>query len=89
MDLIYCLAVANYILNRRSELKERLELKIYCPEVLGDNAWMWNDVAGVYFRVEMGIPCCLDENFSHYKFKKDQKSGIYYWCNMAGTPFPC
>lgn len=60
-------------LNRRRELKGRLELKIYCPEVLGDNAWVWNDAAGVYFRVEKGVPCSLDENFSHHKFKKEPK----------------
>lgn len=87
VDLTHCPAAANHILNRRPELKGRLELKIYCPEVLGDNAWVWNDAAGVYFRVEKGVPCYLDENFNHHKFKRDQKSGIYYWCNTAGTPF--
>lgn len=87
VDLSHYPAAANHILNRRPGLKGRLQLKIYCPEVLGDNAWVWNDAAGVYYRVEGGIPCYLDVNFNHHKFKKDQQNGIYYWCNTAGTPF--
>ncbi|KAJ8132608.1 hypothetical protein O1611_g1014 [Lasiodiplodia mahajangana] len=75
-----------HTLTQRPELRELLQVKIFCPAVLGD-PWTWHDEAYVFVRFEEGIPWYLDGGLKRHRFKWDAKNGLYYLYTASGSCF--
>ncbi|RMZ79363.1 hypothetical protein DV738_g3305, partial [Chaetothyriales sp. CBS 135597] len=69
-------AVRHFLL-KRPEIRQRLELKVNCPEVLG-SPWTWDGSAGVYWRSEGEKLRYLDQKLHQHEFEWDEKKSVYY-----------
>ncbi|RMD44829.1 hypothetical protein DV735_g425, partial [Chaetothyriales sp. CBS 134920] len=68
-------AVRHFLL-KRPEIRQRLELKVNCPEVLG-SPWTWDGSAGVYWRFEGEKLRYLDQKLHQHEFEWDEKKSVY------------
>ena len=78
VDLTSRKEAVQHILNRRPHVRGLLELKIVCPDVIG-NAWAWSEGARVYWRTETDQLRYLDSDFERHKFKWDERNGVWYF----------
>lgn len=77
LDLTSHEGAVQHILAQRPNARQSLELKIMCPSVLGES-WIWNESAGVFWRVEGDQLRYLDAELRRHKFKWDPRTQVWY-----------
>ncbi|RYP79532.1 hypothetical protein DL769_002919 [Monosporascus sp. CRB-8-3] len=86
LDLTQHEEAVRHFVTKRPGSRRLLQLKVYCPAVLGD-PWTWYEEARVYFRFEGNIPKYLDETLRCHDLKWDKDNGVYYLTSATGLVF--
>lgn len=77
LSLIGNEAAVRHFLNSNPGIRELLQTKVNCPEVLG-GPWTFHQSSGMYWRWEGKDLWYLDEDLHRHRFERDNKSGMYY-----------